>query len=242
MKQVALKMDHATPAGCIQSTPRTAADTIMPCSSVSSSEKNCAQVQNGLPFTKEIRAVYTESTVRVYQAYNKVIADACVGAQKFVSPWRVERMTWIKPSAVWMGYRCGWTHKDANQSCVLAIDLHRSGFEWLLKNAVLASKQQKNKHDIVVQWDPERALGGDHHNAMTHPIPQQRSLQMGLRGLATQRYADEFVVKITDVSDIFSEIGHCLERGNLRRAQELLPEEKVYPVRNDLPILLPHTP
>ena len=33
--------------------------------------------------------------------------------------------------------------------------------------------------DIVVQWDPERALGGDGgRHACTHPTPAQRSLQM----------------------------------------------------------------
>ena len=78
-------------------------------------------------------------------------------------------MTWIKPSFVWMGYRCGWSRKDANQSRVLALDLHRAAFDKLLLDAVLASSQAArgervdagSSSDIVVQWDPERALGGD---------------------------------------------------------------------------------
>lgn len=36
--------------------------------------------------TREIRAVFTDDTVRVYQAYNDTIADAVVAAQHFVDP------------------------------------------------------------------------------------------------------------------------------------------------------------
>ena len=91
--------------------------------------------------TREIRAIYDDRVVRVYQAYNAEIADAAVAAQRFVSPWKEGRMTWIKPSFVWMGYRCGWSRKDANQSRVLALDLHRAAFDKLLVDAVLASSQ-----------------------------------------------------------------------------------------------------
>merc|ERR1719145_468084 len=89
------------------------------------------------PF-REIRAVYDEDTVRVYQAYNDAIADAAVAANSFRAPqeaglWSASRMTWIKPSAVWMAYRCGWsTMKDKNQARVLALELSRPRFEELL--------------------------------------------------------------------------------------------------------------
>ena len=93
--------------------------------------------------TREIRAVWSNATVRVYQAYNAEIAEAAVRAQRFVAPWRPERMTWIKPSAVWMGYRCGWAAKDANQARVLAIDLYRAAFDALLCEAVLSTMRQR---------------------------------------------------------------------------------------------------
>lgn len=47
---------------------------------------------------KQIRAVYTDSTIRVYQAYGDAIADAALAAGTFVPPFKTERMTWIKPS------------------------------------------------------------------------------------------------------------------------------------------------
>jgi hypothetical protein len=38
-------------------------------------------------------------------------------------------MTWIKPSFLWMMYRCGWATKPG-QERVLAIQITREGFEW----------------------------------------------------------------------------------------------------------------
>lgn len=37
----------------------------------------------------------------------------------------MERMTWIKPSFLWMMYRAGWGFKDKGQRRVLAIDISR---------------------------------------------------------------------------------------------------------------------
>ena len=60
---------------------------------------------------KEIRAVYTENTIRVYQAYNEVIAKEAVKIGTFGPGFKLDRMTWIKPSFLWMMYRCGWGQK-----------------------------------------------------------------------------------------------------------------------------------
>lgn len=61
---------------------------------------------------KEIRAVYTENTIRVYQAYNKDIAGEAVKKGTFGTGFKLDRMTWIKPSFLWMMYRCGWGTKE----------------------------------------------------------------------------------------------------------------------------------
>jgi len=194
--------------------------------------------------TREIRAVFTDTTVRVYQAYNAEIADAAVQAQRFVPPWKPGRMTWIKPSAIWMGYRCGWAAKDKNQARVLAVDLHRHAFDGLLREAVVASHQAPREErvapagadhsaDVIVQWDPERALGGpDGKDALTHPLPAQRSLQMGLRGDATHRYAAEggLIARITDVTELFTAVRAQLAAGSIEAALALLPTERPYPV------------
>ena len=45
---------------------------------------------------KEIRAVYSEKTIRVYQAYCDDIADEAIGLGTFGKKFKMDRMTWIK--------------------------------------------------------------------------------------------------------------------------------------------------
>src|ERR1700760_4614262 len=86
--------------------------------------------------TRQIRALYDARTIRVYQAYSDTIADAALARGTFVSPpFKMERMTWIKPSFLWMMYRAGWGLKDAGQSRILAIDMSREGFTWALAHS-----------------------------------------------------------------------------------------------------------
>src|SRR5215470_19069983 len=84
---------------------------------------------------RQIRALYTDNTITVYQAYPPEIAGCALRAGRFVPPFKLDRMTWIKPSFLWMMYRCGWGYKDPNQERVLAIDISRSGFEWALAHS-----------------------------------------------------------------------------------------------------------
>lgn len=148
-------------------------------------------------------------------------------------------MTWVKPSAAWMGYRSGWGHKDHNQRRILAIDLHRDAFDALLHRARLASAQDPGGSDVVVQWDPERALGGRAgKHAWTEPVPEQRSLQMGLKGNATREYGHgDWIARIVDVTVLFNQVGDRLAVGDIQGATELLPVEEVYPMPEGLAIM-----
>lgn len=77
----------------------------------------------------QIRALYDERTIRVYQAYSDEIADSAIAHGSFVSPpFKMDRMTWIKPSFLWMMYCAGWGFKDADQRRILAIDISHEGF------------------------------------------------------------------------------------------------------------------
>lgn len=142
---------------------------------------------------REVRAVYDAETIRVYQAYSDEIADAALAAGTFVAPFKRDRMTWIKPSFLWMMYRSGWASKDAGQQRVLAIDITRTGFEWALRYSCLSdtaarlgkdeARRLMNASPVRVQWDPERDL---HFNPLGH-----RSIQIGLAGNAVDHYLDD---------------------------------------------------
>merc|ERR1712224_597155 len=95
------------------------------------------------------------------------IAEAAIAAQSFLAPlkegtWSATRISWIKPSAVWMAYRCGWTVlKDENQARVLALDVSRSLLEEVLMTAAVSDDSKPGEcknYPVVVQWDPERFM------------------------------------------------------------------------------------
>lgn len=161
---------------------------------------------------REVRAVHTASTVTVYQAYSPEIGLPAIREGRFPAAWKRDRMTWIKPSFLWMMYRCGWAAK-AGQETVLAVEIGREGFEWALRHACLSSYQpgvhpdratwqrEVKRSPTRVQWDPERDL-------RLQPLPY-RSLQLGLAGEAARRYADEWTVAIRDVTPLAHEIGRA---------------------------------
>ncbi|MFC9929083.1 DUF4291 domain-containing protein [Streptomyces sp. NPDC127190] len=186
--------------------------------------------------TFRIRARHTESTVTVYQAYRPEIGGPAARTGRFPASWKRDRMTWIKPSFLWMMYRCGWGTKEG-QETVLAVEIDRGGFEWALRHACLSHhvaelhgekadwQRQLRQSPARVQWDPERDL---HHN----PLPY-RSLQLGLAGAAAARYADEWIVGIEDVTPLAAEIHALVRAGEEEAAARLLPEERPYPIAEE---------
>lgn len=55
---------------------------------------------------RQIRATYDERIIRVRQAYNDENADTALAHGTSGSPpFKTQRMTWIKPSFLWMMYR-----------------------------------------------------------------------------------------------------------------------------------------
>jgi len=91
----------------------------------------------------QIRALYDEETITVYQAYSPSIALSAVQHQKLnASPdFKMGRMTWIKPSWCWMMYRSGYSFKDSRQSKILALKMRHEDFERLLREAVVCHGQ-----------------------------------------------------------------------------------------------------
>src|SRR5260370_35768207 len=76
----------------------------------------------------EIRVDYDERTVVIYQAYRPEIALPAVRHNRLVPPFSLTRMTWIKPSFLWMTERSNWARKPGQQH-VLAIRITRTGWD-----------------------------------------------------------------------------------------------------------------
>jgi hypothetical protein len=182
--------------------------------------------------TRNIRAVYCAETITVYQAYGPQIALPALAAGRFGAAFKRDRMTWIKPSFLWMMYRSGWATKPG-QEHVLAVELRRDGFDWALGQACLshyvpevhasrdAWRRQVRASPVRVQWDPERDLH-------LRPVPEQRSLQLGLSGEAVRRYVEDWTVRLTDVTPLAHRVHALVRDRDLEAAAALLPPEREY--------------
>lgn len=184
-------------------------------------------------------AQYNEKTVRVYQAFNYTIAEQALKLGRFGSGFKMERMTWIKPSFLWMMYRAGWGTKSG-QERILAIDIEREGFDEILSNVVLSTfdnelygtyelwKERLAASDVRCQWDPDRDIHGN-------PIGR-RAIQLGLSGIIVKKYVNKWIIKITDISqDAYYWHQEILAK---RFNQELLPQESEYIVSENIKKIL----
>lgn len=181
--------------------------------------------------TRQIRAAYNDKTIRVYQAYSDAIADSALEHGTFVAPpFKMERMTWVKPSFLWMMYRAGWGHKDDGQKRILAIDMTREGFDWALAHGCPSrpepgmSREEwdlvKSRSPVRIQWDPGRDL-------LLRPL-DRRAIQIGLSGEAVRLYVEEWIQQITDITSLAHDIHVLASAGRVDEAKRLLPSEEAY--------------
>jgi hypothetical protein len=190
-----------------------------------------------MPQAREIRADFDRDTIVIYQAYSPAIADAALKAGKFVAPFSFRRMTWIKPSFLWLMHRSNWGQKGG-QERVLAVRLTRAGWEKALALAVLTSfepavfrsaedwRAQFDGARVHLQWDPERSLRGaglPHH-----------SIQVGLSRHVISEYVEEWVTGIEDITPRVRKMYDLIQSGKADSAKRHLPPERVFPVPDHL--------
>lgn len=177
---------------------------------------------------RHILASYDDESVIVYQAYREEIARWALEHQRFGGPWSFERMSWIKPNFLWMMYRSGWASKPG-QEYVLAVRLKREGFEQCLALAEHSSYEPARyeseaiwrralKGDVRLQWDPD-------HDPRYGKLAR-RAIQLGLRGAVLERYAQDWILSITDVSELARQRAPKALAGDWSSLE--LPAERVY--------------
>jgi hypothetical protein len=184
----------------------------------------------------EIRADFDTETIVVYQAFSAAIADAALAAGGFVAPFSFGRMTWIKPSFLWLMERSNWAQKSG-QERILAVRLRRAGWDEALSVGVLTHPVGKIHGSaerwealfaaapVHVQWDPERTLRGA---ALGH-----YAIQVGISRHLIDRYVSEWIVEITDKTPTVRRIHALLAGGKADKAKAFLPAERVYPVTGE---------
>ncbi len=181
---------------------------------------------------RHILASFDDDVVVVYQAYRPEIADAAITSQRFVSPFSLQRMSWVKPNFLWMMYRCGWAAKP-DQQRVLAVHLPRRFFENLLSQAVWSSFQVDrytdqatwstavHNSDVRLQWDPD-------HDPAGRP-QERRAIQLGIRGRTLEAYALSWPVRIEDITPmVLQQRQHASSSYDL-----LIPDERPLPLADE---------
>ncbi|MEU1878066.1 DUF4291 domain-containing protein [Streptosporangium sp. NPDC020072] len=175
----------------------------------------------------QVRADYDADTIVVYQAYAPAIADAALRAGRFVAPFSFHRMTWIKPSFLWLMHRSNWARKPG-QERVLAVRMTRRGWEEALSQAVLttADPAAVAQAAVHVQWDPERSSRGA---ALNH-----YSIQVGVGRDLIRTFTDDWIVGLTDLTPQVRKAAALTQTGHAAKAQRLFPAERVYPLPRTL--------
>jgi hypothetical protein len=125
-------------------------------------------------------------------------------------------------------YRAGWGHKEAGQRRILAIDITHEGFQWALEHSCPSHpgpsmstedwERLKAASPVRVQWDPERDLH-------LRPLPY-RAIQIGISREAILLYVNQWIQKITVVTDVAHAIHELVQRDQLDQAQAKLPVER----------------
>lgn len=186
--------------------------------------------QGGGALSHEIIATHDARTIVVYQAYGWSVAGPALSAGRFVAPFSVARMTWIKTSFLWMMYRSAWG-RAPGQEHILQIRLPRSRFDALVREAVPTTPGREDKRrwrrrldraTVRVQWDPDRDLRGGRRD--------RRAIQLGLCPPLVAEYA-AWPLQIVDLTERVHEICALRDAGQLDRAAALLPQERAYAPR-----------
>lgn len=187
---------------------------------------------------RKIKASFDNKKIILYQAFNKEIAEEALKLNYFGKKFNENRMTWIKPSFLWMMYRSKWG-TEQNQERILSIEIRRTGFDTILSNAILSKydnkvysnqlewKRQMKITEVLCQWDPERNVDGI-------KLPE-KTIQLGIRGNILKHYISDWIIKINDITETVIQLR---TKKNSEDIINLLPSEKVYPLDNVIKLKL----
>lgn len=185
-----------------------------------------------MEYIKEVFAKYDRKCIRVYQAYNSTIAEEALALQTFGENFSLNRMTWIKPSFLWLMYRSNWGTKK-NQEHILALDIYRAKFDDLLAEAVLTSpdsvlfdgnqwEKAFSETTVYCQWDNDRNINGNAVN--------RAAVQIGLKSGILRNFIDTAIFRIEDMTPLVRKWNEQRKKGRLNTKE--LPSECLYPVRD----------
>ena len=138
-------------------------------------------------------------------------------------------------------FRSGWAIK-ANQERILAIDIYHHDFLWVLEHSCLShfdARIYKSENDwekikstsaAIIQWDPERDI---FLNRL-----KDRTIQIGIVPPNTEKYASQWILNISDLTDTVKRIKDLVDNNKIMEANRSLPLEKEYNIPNNIQAII----
>lgn len=169
-----------------------------------------------------------DDTLTFYAAFNDAIANYAVANQRFGGhAFSFNRMTWIKPSFMWMMYRSEWATAE-NQQRILALRIRKQDAVKMLQEGVLSSfdatkytdeaawKQDLSQSEVRIQWDPD-------HDEFGMKL-KRKAIQIGLKGEVLRKFATEMLSQIEDITSFVT--AQRIQKSI--NSDFLVPQEKVF--------------
>jgi len=83
---------------------------------------------------------------------------------------------------------------------------------------------------VRIQWDPEKDI-------FLQPL-DYRSIQVGLSNIAVEKYINDWILQIDNITDSCKEIHKFLNEDKIDEAKNLLPKEQFYPLPKDIALIV----
>jgi Domain of unknown function (DUF4291) len=179
-----------------------------------------------------------DDVLTFYAAFNDSIANYAVENQHFGGhTFSFNRMTWIKPSFMWMMYRSKWGTAE-NQERILALHVKKQDVVEILNKGVLSTfdaaihadeatwKKDLRQSKVRIQWDPDHDENGFKLN--------RKAIQIGLKGHMLRKFATELHLHIEDITAFVSaqRTYKCTKEGFLVPQEKVIDfEDKFYKIR-----------
>lgn len=190
------------------------------------------QLQRWPKVGKHILAHYDEESIVVYQAYRPSIGRYAIENGRLGGPdFSFSRMSWIKPSFLWMMFRSGWGTKEG-QEVTLGLRIRRTFFDRLVHSAVPSTcppdfpggpdgwKKALSESEIRLQWDPDHSPTGEKE--------ERRAIQLGLRGRMLEEFAGPELLQVIDLYEFVSSQRLLVAQSQMANLRT--PMEEIYPV------------
>lgn len=185
---------------------------------------------------RQVRAQFTDATVRVYQVVPRDFGDAALDAGTFVPPFPMGQMMWLKPSFLSQVFRWQLASRTAPHM-LLAIDVKRAAFEWMLATSCAATHEpdlfpfrdawarRMAQTSVRLQWDQDKTV-------LAKPLPC-RSVSLGLSGETLEHYIEDWIVGLTSSEGLAQWISSAMKDKRYVEAAAHLPVEQLYPLSQE---------